>query len=1202
MIVTINPPHIMLFILRATKSFCTLLIFLSFNLLYSASTGKISGTVVDAETQEKLSGVNIIIDGTTLGTATDVNGHYVILQIPPGIYTVSSHYIGYAKLVTKNIRVSTDLTTKLDFEMSQSTVEGDQITVIAEKPLFERSATNEVRIIRSEQLTNLPIRGYENVASMQTGVVVDDEGEMHVRGGRRDETAFYIDGVYVNNPYNLGRAGNIPNIAMEEVSMQIGGFGAEYGDANAGIVNVTSKTGGEKLQFSLEGITDKLMTSTPSVEKPLAYSYGYNLLSGSVSGPVPTMDFIRFFGAFEIQGMDDANPGNNTIPYFNGELNYITGLPENGEPFVDENGNYLWDWEDTNGNGEFDLVGDSYESFTDSDEDGEYDAPDYLLIDSEDIEFKYGPKDDNWVKKLNFNGNILIDLAPLINYSWKLKLGGNYYNSHRSLYSHARSLFAFYNDASTSDGIGVTGALQHRYNQSESITNTMYAQLRGNIPGMEKMFFNAQISRFSDWFEQYDPVFKEGYGSYIYDDGTISGSTLPYLQMGKDMDLSNPVWIYSDTENTESNFSYWIDDTNYTFVRIDYDTTWINPLYTDVGIRPSTDTRIANYTVAGYNSASYSKDQSNHITFKGSLIWQLGAHELKTGGEIRNNTIRFYRMGRATSLTRYFFNNPPYSPTQDRWGYDASLETVVSGESDNIPDYLQDGSDTWDPDNDAGDPYFGQDGIYGTDDDDEMAETLYNNGFFSHSSYIDDFIFQGYKSAFAENLGYDITGKNEVDSGLDKARKPVMASWFLQDKYELEDLIMTLGIRYDYINPKNKIFNPETGGNQNIIIQDDGTIAETVYWNDADGDSVVEVHEYTAYAPTEDDSTGLPHRIDAYKNNIWSPRIGLAFPVTDKTVFHAQYGKYVQQPELNRLFISYTRFLSNLEQGNFTVSANPELKPVKTTAYEIGFKQLISNNISIDATVFYKQMSDYIQIRNVSANPTGYALYVNGDYATVKGLSLSMHTKRINRFQVDANYTLQFAGGTGSNSTRQFTIAWLGGNFPTFVSPLEFDQRHTGNLSVDYRIGDDGRYIKNTGLNVLFRFGSGLRYTPSKPRTEVFGGSLAYQPTAGLNAGVLPWTFQFDLKMDKSFSFAGTNMAVFVWVENVLDNENVTGVYNSTGLPDNDGYLNTSGGETWLETALGGQAFGEQLYKSRISNPGNYGAPRQIRIGIRLDY
>ena len=1182
----------------------TLFIIFSIQLVFAGNFGKIIGYVTDNETDLPLVGVNILIEGTNMGSATNADGDYVILQVPPGIYDVSADYIGYAKVITRKVRVSADLTTKLDFGMRPEAIEGELVTVVAERPLFERSATNEVRVVRSEQIQNMPVRGYNSVAALQTGVVMDDNEELHVRGGRRDETAFYIDGVYTNNPYNLSRSGEIPNISMEELSMQIGGFGAEYGDANAGIVNITTKTGSDRMEFSSEAITDAFLSSTPSTlnEKPLAFSYGYNLLSGSLGGPVPMFNFIRFYSALEYLSMDDADPTSGYFPEYTGGL-LLNGMPNNGEPFVDTNGNTIYD------------VG---ESFTDLDGDGIFDASDYLNVDIDDVSFKYGPKNGNWNNRISFNGNVLIDLNKLTGLAWKLKVGGNYYGEKRSDYLHARSLFAYYNDASSANSVGTDGNLLHRYNISEDLTKTMYAQLRGNIPGIENMFFYLQVSKFSDSYLYYDPVLKKGEGTFLYDDGTISDVEVPYIQYGKVTDYSGiPEWHYYDRDwvfwdedsneviydfytfdttnnifnndttlisflridSTDFTSSYWVlEDTQYVFNRIDYgDTSWINPLYSTVGTLPMPLEEWAYYTIAGYNSSRYEKRETGHIGYKGSLTWQKGKHELKTGFEYRDNTVRYYRIAAGERLSRYFHNIPPYSSDQDRWAYVDTLDALVENNSDGILDYLQDDTDSWD------------------------GEDVNGDGSVDYDDYFDDYIFQGFKYSYAENIGYDITGEKKLDSGINGARKPLIGAFYLQDKVELDDLIMTLGLRYDYIDPANKIFNPKTGGNQNITITDAGTIAETVYWKDIDNDGEKDPREYTELNPTSVDSVGLSQQIPAEARTMWSPRIGFAFPVTDKTVFHAQYGKYLQQPELNRMFISYTRFLSNLQQGNYTTSANPEIQPVNTTAYEIGFKQFITPDVSVDATLFYKQMSGYIQIRNISARPTSYAIYVNGDYGTVKGLSFSLHTKRINNWQVDANYTLQYAGGTGSNSSRQYSIAWLSGNFPTFVSPLEYDQRHTGNLTVDYRTGSRG-ILRNFGVNVLFQFGSGFRYTPSNPRSEVFGGSLAYHPIAALNSGVAPWTFQCDLRVDKSFRVGPTNLSVFLWVQNALDRENIASVYNSTGLPNNDGYLTIPGGMAWLDgVAVGGSAFGSDLYESRINNPYNYSKPRIIRLGVRLD-
>jgi len=115
---------------------------------------------------------------------------------------------------------------------------------------------------------------------------------------------------------------------------------------------------------------------------------------------------------------------------------------------------------------------------------------------------------------------------------------------------------------------------------------------------------------------------------------------------------------------------------------------------------------------------------------------------------------------------------------------------------------------------------------------------------------------------------------------------------------------MNLGLRYDHVDPANKVFNPLTGGNQNIVITDAGTLAETVYYTDLNKNGVGDPMEYLYSEPTDDDAAGLIHQVDVTPSTQISPRIGLAFPVTDKTVFHATYGKYLMPVKFDYLYIN----------------------------------------------------------------------------------------------------------------------------------------------------------------------------------------------------------------------------------------------------------------------------------------------------------
>ena len=1142
---------------RLVKIFVIVTLFSA--VLTAGQTGKITGTVVDQETGNPLPGVNVLLEGTSMGAATNSDGKFVILDIPPGLYLVKFSFIGYATITIENVRSTTDLTTNLyTINMNPEAIEGETITVTAERPLIEINATNEVHVVRAEDIKNLPVRGYANVVALQTSVV-DDEGTLHIRGGRSEEVGYYVDGVSAVDPYSLTRRGSIPNISIEEVSIQAGGFGAEYGGAGSGIVNTTTKTGGGRLAVTGEFISD-IGTTEPSTDRDELYSYGYNLMSLGVGGPIPVMDFIKFYGALESIRQDDS-PTAGSFPVYNKDLNIANGRPENGDPFTDLNGNTIWD---------------AGESYTDTDGDGAYTAPSYLRIVDDDIDFVYGPRADNWYNRLNANWNLLVDLSAFLPFAWRLKVGGTYFDSHSSNYSHYRSLFSFYNDASTMNGTSSAGSLKHRYSQSESTINNQYLRLSGGVPGFDQMFFTVQYSHGKINDDSYDPVTKDGWGHFVYEDGTVSDIEVPYIQGGKWYDLSGtPTWVYENTAGETVTKNYWDYSDDLTFVQINYDTTYINPLNRATGSGPVPYVEIANYGVAGLNSGytGIYKAEKLRDEFKTNLLWQLGDHEIKIGGSYEKGQIKRYSVS-GSWAAMYFNSNEPYSEGGDRWTWDPDYNdgagALVTG-GDGIADYKQDPSDTYN-----GDKYKG---------------------------YWDDYLYQAYKSAYANNVGYDVTGVGLADmQDINKARTPTIMAAYFQDKFELDDLILNVGLRWDHIDPANKVFNPLTGGNRNIVIDSEGYLAETVYWNDVDGDGIKGPREYTSALPTDDDSQGLSHQVDVTPSAQLSPRIGLGFPITDRTAFHATYGKYLQAARWDNLYISWNRFLSNIQQGNYTRSANPELQPTKTTEYEIGFKQLVTDDISIDMTLFYTEKKDFIQIRNVAASPTGYALYSNGDFSTVKGLAFALRTRRLGNTKVDANYTMSYSGGTGSNADTGYRISWLGGNDPTFTSPLTFDQRHTANIVIDYRTGNRGR-LKLFGANMLFRYGSGMRYTPSKPRTAVFGGQLSDQPVAALNSGVMPATFNVDLRMDKTFMVNNISLGLFCVVKNVLNNQSVQSVYNFSGLPNNDGYLTTQAGQNWInDYSIGSPALGEQLYTSRITSPGRYGSPRQVQIGLRVDF
>ena len=220
-------------------------------LLFS-SNGKITGTVTQKKGGEPGVGVNIILVDTYLGAATDENGRFAILNIPPGTYTLRADAIGFAPLVMQNVRVTTSQTTEINFQLEESVVEGQEVTVVAERPLVQKDLTASQRVTTAKEIQDMPVESFLGVLTTHAGVNQSAGGALHVRGGRSNEVGYYIGGVSVSNPFFTNSlAVGVSNKALEEMKLVSGAFNAEYGNAMSGVVNVKIKDGGKNYDGSL---------------------------------------------------------------------------------------------------------------------------------------------------------------------------------------------------------------------------------------------------------------------------------------------------------------------------------------------------------------------------------------------------------------------------------------------------------------------------------------------------------------------------------------------------------------------------------------------------------------------------------------------------------------------------------------------------------------------------------------------------------------------------------------------------------------------------------------------------------------------------------------------------------------------------------------------------------------------------------------
>jgi hypothetical protein len=220
-----------------------------------------------------------------------------------------------------------------------------------------------------------------------------------------------------------------------------------------------------------------------------------------------------------------------------------------------------------------------------------------------------------------------------------------------------------------------------------------------------------------------------------------------------------------------------------------------------------------------------------------------------------------------------------------------------------------------------------------------------------------------------------------------------------------------------------------------------------------------------------------------------------------------------------------------------------------------------------------------------------WSQYMNGDYGVVKGLSAALKMRRMKGVLIDVNYTMQWANGTGSDPASFFNIAWIGDNYPTSVNPLDFDQRHTGSVMVDYR-GGSFMNLCDLGVNALYQFGSGTAYTPSTIQSAVFGRGW-YNPVGAINSSYKPWTSTLDLRVEFD-DIVGTGLTAYLLVLNALNTENVVGIYEGTGEPGEDGWIASPEGQVWLK----GNPIGENFYYDRLRDSSNWSNPRMVRFGL----
>jgi outer membrane receptor for ferrienterochelin and colicin len=312
----------------------------------------------------------------------------------------------------------------------------------------------------------------------------------------------------------------------------------------------------------------------------------------------------------------------------------------------------------------------------------------------------------------------------------------------------------------------------------------------------------------------------------------------------------------------------------------------------------------------------------------------------------------------------------------------------------------------------------------------------------------------------------------------------------------------------------------------------------------------------------------------------FSPRLGIAFPITDRGVIHFSYGHFFQIPNFEYLYTN-PEYKFGFGTENLGIAGNPDLKPQQTISGEIGLQQALTDDITFDLTGYFRDIRNLTGTRadeiRIFGGSSRYSQYVNSDFGFVKGIVFTLTKRLTNNWSATLDYTFQSAKGNASDpaATRN---AIAGGSQPEIqLVRLNWDQTHTVNVTFTYSSPDDW------GFSLIGNYGSGFPYTPTQ--------SLNISALL-TNSELKPSSFNVDLRAYKDIKFGAFKFSFFARVYNLFDIQNQVNVYNDSGTADFtiDEFLRRQQGNPEIVNTL------DEYYR----NPTFYSEPRRIEVGATL--
>ena len=1242
-----------------------------------AQSGSLKGTVSDAMTGETIPMANVIVkaDGVTIiGGASDFDGNFTLKPINPGRYSVEVSFIGYAKMIQTNVLISPDKITFLDYKLSTESSVLTEVQVIEyDVPLIDADKSGSTKT--KEQITSLPTRNVSDVAATTAGVYQEDSGaSLNVRGSRSNATTYYVDGVKI-----VGSSNVLPQAAIDQMTVVTGGLPAQYGDATGGVISITTQgpssitRGGAEISsskltdpynhnlaaFNLSGpILKKKDDSRTILGYLISAEYNYKEdADPSIIGVPRLKDDVLL----EIQNNPSIFVG---TPSYG---DYASSYAQNaGENLTAED----WDISDVKQNlSDQDIRLQGKLTFSLSKD------INFILGGSmrQRVEMGDDGVDGYWWRRqlLNFDNHREYTRGSYNLYArLQHKLSGDDASSSvKNVFYTLQGDYSRYNSKLENPRHG-TDYFAYNYvgKFTPSIDDTTFTQTEfWNWDTYDVYVLDQNGNRVPLDIDGQDGQDVDENGNLLWQQETQTGVLLQeYVTYDFEPSDANPL-LTNYTEQYYDFFHSYLPNQNPTMNHIQFGGGLMNG-----DEPPSVYGLWWNSGYPNYFSYDYTEQRQR---FSGSASADIGNHAILFGFEYEKFKEKYYRVYTpnlwpiARQLANQHLNNPQYYVDDEvQWAFDEDVLIFstfydVSEDNENYSTFAQNIREQ-----------------LGLGINDFVYIDEHDPGLLSVDMFAADELFQGddlnlYYYGY-DHMGNDVNERvsfdtflNEKDANGDYTRRispfePIYSAAYIQDKFALDDIVFNVGVRVDRfdanqevlkdkyslyptlkasevdasLNPNADPSNPAHPGNigNDFVVYANSITDQTIItgyrdgdnWYDAAGVPVTDPSVLSAGSGVipflqnpnhiADENKGLTG--DAFEDYTPQisvmPRISFNFPISDEAMFFAHYDILTQRPPTNSVMSPFDYLFI---EANTNDMNNPNLLPEKTTDYEVGFTQALTKYSAITISTFYRELSDMIQATRVAAAyPMPYTHYDNIDFGTVKGFSLGYDLRRRNNISLTANYTLQFADGTGSSATTARQL--VNDGFPNLRTtlPLDFDQRHNITANIDYRYGYGSNYngpmlfgkriLEGFGANLVVSAGSGRPYSQQSNILAVaqFGVNTRSTLEGSVNGAREPWTFRTDLRFNKEVKFKlsddrNLGMNIYMMVENLFNQANIVKVYRYTGNADDDGYLSSAEGEQYVSQQVNPLAFSDQ-YALKVNRPDHYVRPRLIKLGMQVNF